>query len=493
MASTPFVNVSDVPEPATHRLTMEEVYGSSSHGHPDAEKIRNHLLAEGRLEETVAIRLLQDVERVLHREPTLLSVPAPVTICGDIHGQYYDLMTLFRNGGHPQNTRYLFLGDYVDRGYFGMECVLYLFALKLNYPETFFMIRGNHECRHLTEHFTFREECLIKYSEPVYDACMQAFDALPLAAVMNQQFLCVHGGLSPQLHTLADFDKIHRFQEPDSAGLMCDLLWADPAEDFGKEEGNEFFLPNTTRGCSYFYTYAACCDFLRRNHLLGVIRAHEIQDTGFKMYRKQRSADFPALITIFSAPNYLDVYKNKAAILIYTINKAGKNEMNIRQFNYVTHPYWLPNFMDVFTWSYPFVAEKTTEILVSVLNICSEEELEDAADVHVPDKAARRQIILHKIRAVARLNRQYARLRKERDALFVLKGLTPTDSSVDISNLADQKDSDLPFEQVKEMDKVNERMPAKFSDSSSSLSDASSTSAGSKQLSPKLSSKRMSQ
>ena len=232
-------------------------------------------------------------------------------MCGDIHGQYYDLMKLFEVGGHPADTRYLFLGDYVDRGYFSIECLLYLYAIKVWYPDTFFMLRGNHECRHLTDYFTFKIETLHKYSEEVYEAALESFCALPLGAVMNKQFLCIHGGISPELNTLDDLRQLNRFRHPPTHGLLCDLLWADPVEDFGQERTNEFFIHNAVRGCSYAFSYHAACAFLERNNLLSIIRAHEAQDPGYRMYRKTRTTGFPSVITLFSAPNYLDVYNNK--------------------------------------------------------------------------------------------------------------------------------------------------------------------------------------
>lgn len=109
---------------------------------------------------------------------------------------------------------------------------------------------------------------------------------------------------------------------------MCDILWADPLEEFGQEKTQDFFVHNHVRGCSYFFSYPAACAFLEKNNLLSVIRAHEAQDAGYRMYRKTRTTGFPSVMTIFSAPNYLDVYNNKAAVLKYE-----NNVMNIRQFS----------------------------------------------------------------------------------------------------------------------------------------------------------------
>ena len=253
-------------------------------------------------------------------------------------------------------------GDYVDRGMFGCEVILYLWAWKLNFPNKIFFLRGNHECRHLTDYFNFKKESLYKYGNDFYVSVMNAFDCLPISAILDEKFFCVHGGLSPELETLEDIEKIERRQEVPSRGLFCDLLWSDPIDSYDKGGDNavtfeDYFKPNEARGCSYSYTYAAVCKFLDRNNLLAVFRAHEVQYQGYRMYKERDCEDgqFPSIITIFSAPNYCDDHGNKGAVLEYGLNDL----LNIKQFKAVEHPYWLPGFSNVFNWSLPFVQEKS--------------------------------------------------------------------------------------------------------------------------------------
>lgn len=255
---------------------------------------------------------------------------------------------------------------------------------------------------------------------------------------------------------------------------MCDILWADPLEDFGQEKTGEYFVHNNVRGCSYFFSYPAACAFLEKNNLLSIIRAHEAQDAGYRMYRKTRTTGFPSVMTIFSAPNYLDVYNNKAAVLKYE-----NNVMNIRQFNCTPHPYWLPNFMDVFTWSLPFVGEKITDMLIAILNTCSKEELEEETPTSEvspdapesppasteaeaeKDSEFKRRAIKNKILAIGRLSRVFQVLREESERVTELKtaagGRLPAGTLM--LGAEGIKQAIHNFEDARRVDLQNERLP----------------------------------
>ena len=256
---------------------------------------------------------------------------------------------------------------------------------------------------------------------------------------------------------------------------MCDILWADPLEEFGQEKTSEFFVHNHVRGCSYFFSYPSACAFLEKNNLLSIIRAHEAQDAGYRMYRKTRTTGFPSVMTIFSAPNYLDVYNNKAAVLKYE-----NNVMNIRQFNCTPHPYWLPNFMDVFTWSLPFVGEKITDMLIAILNTCSKEELEtdtptpsiesvESVEAPTPPvekdaietSEAKKRAIKNKILAIGRLSRVFQVLREESERVTELKTASGGKLPQGTLMLGAEgiKQAITNFEDARKVDIQNERLP----------------------------------
>jgi len=262
------------------------------------EKLRNCELIT-----TQEVKELCDKAReILIEESNVQCVDTPVTVCGDIHGQFYDLKELFKNGGDCPETNYLFLGDYVDRGYHSVETFLLLLALKVRYPDRITLIRGNHESRQITQVYGFYDECLRKFGNTnVWKYCTEVFDYLSLSALIDQRIFCVHGGLSPSVTALDQIHHIDRKQEVPHDGPMCDLMWSDPDEIQG--------WGISPRGAGFLFGADIVDQFSQLNNVSLVARAHQLVMEGFKHMFNNK------LVTVWSAPNYCYRCGNVAAIL----------------------------------------------------------------------------------------------------------------------------------------------------------------------------------
>jgi len=172
--------------------------------------------------------LCQRVRPVLLNQQMLLELEAPLKICGDIHGQFTDLLRLFEYGGFPPEANYLFLGDYVDRGKQSLETICLLFCYKIKYPENFSILRGNHESAGINRIYGFYDECKRRYSIKLWKIFCDCFNCLPVSAIVDEKILCMHGGLSPEMHSLQQIADLPRPCDVPDVGLMCDLLWSDP-------------------------------------------------------------------------------------------------------------------------------------------------------------------------------------------------------------------------------------------------------------------------
>ena len=186
------------------------------------------------LTENEVKELCEKAKEILSEESNVTPVKAPVTICGDIHGQFHDLLELFKIGGMPPDTNYLFMGDYVDRGYYSVECVTLLISLKVRFRDRITITRGNHESRQITQVYGFYDECFRKYGNAnAWKYLTDLFDHLPLSACVENKIFALHGGLSPSLETLDLIRQLDRVQEVPHEGPMCDLLWSDPDDRSG--------------------------------------------------------------------------------------------------------------------------------------------------------------------------------------------------------------------------------------------------------------------
>ncbi|KAK8504493.1 hypothetical protein V6N12_017772 [Hibiscus sabdariffa] len=247
-------------------------------------------------------QLCLSAKKLFLSQPNLLRLEAPINICGDIHGQYSDLLRLFEYGGFPPSANYLFLGDYVDRGKHSIETICLLLAYKLKFPDNVFLLRGNHECASINRIYGFYDECKRRFNVRLWKVFTDCFNCLPVSAVVDDKILCMHGGLSPDMQSLDQIRAIERPTDVPDQGLLCDLLWADPDRDISGWGEND-------RGVSYTFGADKVAEFLKKHELDLICRAHQVVEDGYEFFAERQ------LVTIFSAPNYCGEFNNAGAVM----------------------------------------------------------------------------------------------------------------------------------------------------------------------------------
>lgn len=246
--------------------------------------------------------LLAQARDKQQQEATLIDVEGPVNVVGDLHGQYLDLMRIFESLGHPPQQRYLFLGDYVDRGPNSIETICLLLAFKVLYPDKVFLLRGNHETAEICRIYGFYDECKRRYSIKLWRMFTHIFRFMPVAAVIGKRIYCAHGGLSPQLRSIDDLKMVMKPVDVFEGSMVEDILWSDPDPEI------EGWGPSS-RGVSYVYGMDILERFLQENELDLVCRAHEVVEDGYEFLANRR------LLTIFSATNYCGQFDNCGGVL----------------------------------------------------------------------------------------------------------------------------------------------------------------------------------
>ena len=200
----------------------------------------------------------------------LLELQAPIKICGDTHGQYLDLLRFFDRIGYPPEFDYLFLGNYIDRGKQSIETICLLLAYKIKYPDNLFLLRCNHECASINRIYGFFDECKTKYNIKLWKIFNDLFNCLPVAAIIEHKIFCMHGGLSPELHSLDQINYLGRPIDVTDTGLLFDLLWSDPEID----QVNDWYHG----GASFSYTFShnVVTTFLQKYDFKLICRSHQV-------------------------------------------------------------------------------------------------------------------------------------------------------------------------------------------------------------------------
>ncbi|WPH04250.1 serine/threonine-protein phosphatase t [Acrodontium crateriforme] len=273
-------------------------------------------------------QIILAVKDIVYNEPTMVETTVKpdqkLTVCGDTHGQYFDLLEIFRLNGLPTDTHaYLFNGDFVDRGSWSTEIALLLYAYKWLRPDKFFLNRGNHETDDMNRMYGFEGECKAKYNERVFKLFSESFSALPLATLIGDKYLTLHGGLFSDDNTsLDDIRKLNRHnqRQPGQSGLMMEMLWTDPQTAPGRGPSK--------RGVGLQFGPDVTKRFCEKNGLDAIIRSHEVRMEGYEEEHDGKC------ITVFSAPKYCDSTENKGAY----INIESDLKLQFHKFDAVPHP-----------------------------------------------------------------------------------------------------------------------------------------------------------
>ena len=234
---------------------------------------------------------------ILDKRENIAILKTPLIICGCINAHFEELKDIFKICGNISETKYLFLGDYVGRGWNGLSTFILLILYLIKYPNNLVFLRGNHDSRTFSRMYGLYNECLQKYSnkyeaEDIYNMINELFDLLQLAAIVDNKYFCIHGGLSPDLKKLEEINKLERKKEIPENGIITDLIWSDPNEEVDE------YVPSK-KGAGQFYGEKAVQNFLKENsNIEMIIRSHELVDNGYKYQFNNK------LLTVFSAPDY---------------------------------------------------------------------------------------------------------------------------------------------------------------------------------------------
>lgn len=243
----------------------------------------------------IALETLNETKKLLINESNVLKIESPCTVVGDIHGQFDDVLEIIK-----MDKKFVFLGDYVDRGGKSVELLLYLCIKKLLKKETIFFIKGNHETPRQNETYGFKDECVEKYDMSFWIKSNELFEMMSICAVIDQKYFLVHGGISPDLETISQIS----FLDRTNYTSFENLLWSDPMEKNGYQE--------SSRGAGYLFGPDKLDAFLEANDLQYLVRSHQLVMEGHKMMGK--------CIFVWSAPNYLGMAGNIASVMNITRN-----------------------------------------------------------------------------------------------------------------------------------------------------------------------------